>query len=246
MLKKNKSKLIFCKTKIVFCILAYINISQIKAQNDSSFYNKEYTYKSYIVPSILVTYGLINWDDNGWPSSKSTRQYRNQNYYGFSTPIDDYLVFAPLVAMYGLDACKVKSKNNVLNQSLIGLKSIGLSLAIVNILKYSTHILRPDGSADNSFASGHTAAAFAFAEILHQEFKHKPIIVIGAYFTATSVATLRILNNKHWLSDVLVGAGLGIAATKFIYATHQHKWKQVNNKFWPVMSANQMGFLYQF
>ena len=34
---------------------------------------------------------------------------------------------------------------------------------------------------------------------------------------ATTTAYLRMQNNKHWLSDVVAGAGIGIASTKLAY-----------------------------
>jgi hypothetical protein len=44
----------------------------------------------------------------------------------------------------------------------------------------------------------------------------------------------------------MVGAGIGIAATKLIYATHQYKWKMNNKGFLPIICANQAGFIYTF
>jgi membrane-associated phospholipid phosphatase len=121
-----------------------------------------------------------------------------------------------------------------------------LTLGLVNILKYSTQVLRPDGSAKNSFPSGHTSFAFTLAEVLHQEYKDKPFIYISGYALATTVGAMRILNNKHWFTDVMVGAGIGMAATKLIYATHQYKWKMNKGVFLPIIGGNQAGFIYQF
>ena len=107
-------------------------------------------------------------------------------------------------------------------------------------------ITRPDGSDNLSFCSGHSAAAFTFAEVLHQEFKEKPWIAISGYALATSVAAMRIANNKHWLSDVLVGAGIGMLSTKLIYASHRYKWKwKANGMLVPFSTSNgQNGFRY--
>jgi membrane-associated phospholipid phosphatase len=68
---------------------------------------------------------------------------------------------------------------------------------------------------------------------------------MSGYAVATSVAGIRILNNKHWFSDVLVGAGIGMVATRLIYATHAYKWK-MEKKVMPIIHSNQMGFLYTF
>ena len=85
-------------------------------------------------------------------------------------------------------------------------------------LKKITHIQRPDGSSYESFPSGHTAEAFASAEFLRQEYKDvSPWYGIAGYAAATATGALRIYNNKHWLSDVVAGAGIGIASTKLAY-----------------------------
>ncbi|HTJ49908.1 MAG TPA: phosphatase PAP2 family protein, partial [Cyclobacteriaceae bacterium] len=67
--------------------------------------------------------------------------------------------------------------------------------------------------------------AFAAATFLAKEYGHKNILYsIGAYTVATGVAACRVLNNRHWLSDVIAGAGIGILSTNIVYATHQYKW----------------------
>jgi membrane-associated phospholipid phosphatase len=233
------------KSISLLILICYFGLTSSFAQSDSIFIHKSVSYKTYLIPASLVAYGLICWGDNGLPSSKQIYNYRQEHYNNFNTSIDDYLVFAPSVALIVLDACKIKSKSDILNQGLLTAKSIAISLGIINILKYSTQVSRPDGSANNSFASGHSAAAFTLAEVLHQEFNDKPWIYVSGYAVATSIAGMRILNNKHWFSDVFVGAGIGMVATKLIYATHAYKWK-MGEKVTPIVHSNQMGFLYTF
>lgn len=230
---------------ILFIFLSFL-VLKANAQNDTSFYNKKYNYKSYIIPAVLTAYGLSSFNNNGLPSSISVRNYRNENHKDFETYADDYIAFAPGLLMLGLDLFHVKSNNNFANQSALTGKSVILSLAVVNILKYSTQVMRPDYTSENSFPSGHTAFAFTLAEVLHQEFKNKPLVYISGYAIATTVGAMRILNNRHWFSDVMVGAGIGIAATKLIYATHQYKWKMNNKGFLPILSNKQAGFIYKF
>lgn len=220
--------------------------TQAQQADTSTFYNKKYSIKSYIIPAVFIAYGLSSFDNNGFPSSKVVRDFRNENFANFNTSVDDYLVFAPGLIMLGLDAFKVKSSSNFANQSVITAKSVILSLGVVNILKYSTQVMRPDNTTENSFPSGHTAFAFTLAEVLHQEFKDKPLVYISGYTIATAAGAMRILNNRHWLTDVMVGAGIGMAATKLAYATHQYKWKMNKGGFLPIIGSNQAGFIYQF
>lgn len=77
---------------------------------------------------------------------------------------------------------------------------------------------RPDGSAFNSFPSGHTATAFVGAEVLRREYWHvSPWIGITGYAVAAGTGFLRMYNNRHWLTDVLAGAGIGILSVEIAY-----------------------------
>ncbi len=88
----------------------------------------------------------------------------------------------------------------------------------VQVSKSTTHVWRPDGSNYHSFPSGHTATAFMTATMLSKEYGHlSPWVSVGAYSVATTTGLMRMANNKHWLSDVMVGAGVGIISTEFGY-----------------------------
>ena len=95
----------------------------------------------------------------------------------------------------------------------------------VYLLKNTINETRPDGSNTHSFPSGHSAQVFLAATFLSQEYKHRlPWIPYAAYTMASSVAAFRIANNRHYITDVLVGAGLGILTQKVAYWTHQYRW----------------------
>jgi len=96
--------------------------------------------------------------------------------------------------------------------------SVAIMAAGVNSLKYTARLRRPDGSSRNSFPSGHTATAFMTATMLNKEYGHySPWIGMGAYATATATGLMRMANNRHWMSDVLAGAGIGVMSTEFGY-----------------------------
>ena len=120
--------------------------------------------------------------------------------------------------MLGLKAAGVKSRSSWGRMLVSDAFSAGLMAIAVNSLKYTCRVRRPDGSQNNSFPSGHTATAFMTATMLHKEYGHRsPWYSIGGYVAATATGITRQLNNRHWMSDIMVGAGIGILATEFGY-----------------------------
>jgi membrane-associated phospholipid phosphatase len=81
---------------------------------------------------------------------------------------------------------------------------------VIQATKFATGRSRPDGSNSQSLPSGHTASAFATAAVVHRELGWKA--GIPAYAFAAWVGASRMEANKHYMSDVLLGAGVGIAA----------------------------------
>jgi len=69
-------------------------------------------------------------------------------------------------------------------------------------------------SGADAFPSGHTAAAFAFATSLGDAVD-RPWARVGLYALATGTAWARVAQEAHWVSDVIAGAAIGVAAAKF-------------------------------
>ena len=80
--------------------------------------------------------------------------------------------------------------------------------AYTSILKYSVQRTRPDGSNNLSFPSGHTSTAFSLAAVANHHYGWK--VGVPAYVLASGIGLSRIEKDKHYLSDVLAGATLGI------------------------------------
>ncbi len=136
----------------------------------------------------------------------------------FHHSYDDYLQYAPGVALLAMKAAGVQSRSSWGRLAVSGAFSVALTFGVVNGLKYSVKTMRPDGSRRNSFPSGHTATAFAAAHMLHKEYGNlSPWISVGGYTVASVVGVSRQLNNRHWISDVLAGAGIGILSVEFGY-----------------------------
>ncbi|MGN6214504.1 phosphatase PAP2 family protein [Parafilimonas sp.] len=204
------------------------------AQNaDSTFKNKpfQYTFRRVVIPVSLIGTGF-SVNGNGRESIKNEIvEERNEHIPKFRTSLDNYLQFSPIVLTYGFEAVGMKPKTDILNRSAILLKSEIVMMVAVTALKTSSHILRPDSSAYTSFPSGHTAQAFAAAAMLSEEYGYRyKWVPYLSYGLASTVGALRIVNNKHYLSDVLVAAGIGILSTKVSYWTHRYKWNKHTHK----------------
>ena len=137
---------------------------------------------------------------------------------GFHYSYDDYLQYAPAALTLGLKACGYESRSGWGRMIVSDAFSAAIMAGAVNGLKYSVGRLRPDGSRRNSFPSGHTATAFMTATMLHKEYGWRsPWFSIGGYTAAAVTGISRILNNRHWLSDVIAGGAIGIGSVHLGY-----------------------------
>ena len=139
--------------------------------------------------------------------------------YNFHSEIDNYTQFAGIGLTVGLKLAGVEGRSSWPRLFASSLASYGIMAGFVNGIKYTASELRPDGSTRNSWPSGHTATAFVGATILHKEYglTRSPWYSIGGYTVATATGVMRVLNNRHWISDVLSGAGIGILSTELAY-----------------------------
>jgi hypothetical protein len=89
-----------------------------------------------------------------------------------------------------------------------------IAQALTIPLKYATRRERPDGSGPTSFPSGHAASTFAFATALERHLGWR--YAVPAFAAASYVAASRLPANRHWFSDVVFGATVGIIAGRTV------------------------------
>jgi len=206
--------------------LYFFTVMPTRAQNDSIVFIPATTLtvkkrpvflKQLIVPGALVIAGA-------WANKRQFEKSVNKNVlftvgHNFHTKVDDYLRYAPIAELYAADALGIKGKNHWFDQT----KNLAISIIVTDFitakLKKLTKKTRPNGGkVAHSFPSAHSSLAFANATVLYEEFiDTSPTFAYTGYGFAVATGSLRLMNNAHWLSDVMVGAAIGIVVTKLVY-----------------------------
>lgn len=183
-------------------------------QNNQKLFTKE-NGKRLILPATLIVAGTAMYGNPG----KKFQNLRDNYTAGFSTGFDEYLQYAPVAMLYGMKISGIEGKSAWARLITTNAISAVIMAGTVNAIKYTVKEPRPDGSRDNGFPSGHTALAFMSAAMVHHEYgmTRSPWYSVTAYGIASSTAAMRVMNNSHYVHDVIMGAGMGILSTELGY-----------------------------
>lgn len=171
-------------------------------------------YRTAYVAAPFIVSGIILYTPG-----KRFQDLRNGFAPDFHSRTDDYTQYIPTAMLYGLKASGVKGRSSWDRLFATHALSTVTMAILVNGIKYTVNEKRPDQSTNSGFPSGHTALAFMSANMVHHEYglTRSPWYSIGAYSIATTTAVIRVLNDKHYLQDALLGAGIGILSTELGY-----------------------------
>lgn len=187
-----------------------------------------------------LTLGALFFDEEikkgstNWKSGANKAVSDFGNFVG--NPIIDFSVSALLYASAKKDSTLEKA-------SFTALESVFLSAAVTETIAYSVGRKRPNQNESNtvfkpfsgnaSFPSAHAASSMAVFST-YARYYGEPL----SYFFYTAFATTafgRIYENKHYLSDVLMGGTIGFVVSSYLYERHKKKDK---TGFTPVLFAN--------
>ncbi len=154
------------------------------------------------------------------------------------------------VGLYGLGRADGQRRLQALG--LHSVESILIADVVGGTIKFVAGRARPYVDIDNpvdfqlfrgfsdhkyqSFPSGHTINAFAFASTVTREaqlwWPHSAWYVgTVMYGGATLMGLSRIYNNQHWASDVMGGAAIGtLIGVKVVKYTHSHPGNPIDRK----------------
>lgn len=176
-----------------------------------------YSFKptQLILPGALLAAGIVGtYTLDGFKNS--VRDHISGYKTGRKFKADEYIQYLPAAGYVGLGFIPgIKTRNNFKQRLMAGVTAYAVMAVAVNAMKYSFKHPRPGSGTRNSFPSGHSATAFTGAELIRIEYGN--YIGCAGYAVALTVGVLRIYNDRHWVTDVLGGAAIGILSARVGY-----------------------------
>ena len=183
------------------------NVFKLVAGDFKNFFSVD-TAKTFSYVSI-VAIAAAPWDREGVNNGFNipTTAFQSGNVIGqFAFQI------SAGAATYAIGKAAGNNKAAMVGRDII--RAQILSQTMVQAVKFTVQRERPDQSNNKSFPSGHSASAFATATVLQRHYGWKvgaPAYALGGY-----IALARMAWNRHHATDVVMGAGFGIASARTV------------------------------
>lgn len=182
--------------------------------NNRSIENYKFKWQQTILPVSLIGVGAValapSFIRNGSRNiTNSVIDIRGNNR---RLEFDDHIQYLPVASSLMLGCTGIKAKHSFRDRAFIVVTSYATLAVLTNIPKCCIDEKRPEFTGHNSFPSGHTATVFMGAELVRIEYGGW--YGVGAYTLATGVGFMRMYNGRHWLHDVVAGAGVGILSAR--------------------------------
>jgi PAP2 superfamily len=219
--------------KLIFIFLQVFLLNTISYAQIDSTNNDPKFLKAVLPSSILIGIGAHGGtralshdyivDANNQLIYKKNKWNERSNVFPAKFHVEDYIWALPAGAYMLGNYLGLKPKNNFKQRFVLATSAYVVTGVVTLSLKNIVKEPRPsDSKALVSWPSGHTSGAFTGATLLHLEYGKKyPWLSVGGFAIASLVGSLRILNNKHAMNDVIAGAGIGILSTSLVYYIHE-------------------------
>ena len=207
--------------KLKFCCCFLFSALHTNAQLQDSVYQYSvqqdhfaaFRLRSSYLPIALIALGSYANKEEDIINNLAIKRERDEMLPHFRTHIDDYMQFAPIVAGYSYGAAFqpqklwIYTKEVLINEAIVCVS--------VRTVKHASKVPSIVNGSYNAFPSGHTTQAFSAATLFNDNFANGNVwLKTAPYASASTVGVLRILNERHWTSDVIAGAGFGILSAK--------------------------------
>ena len=193
---------------------------------------------NFVLPLLFLIFGLII-------NANQPLKERIQALQDTKVPevVDDYGRYAPIPFIFVLDRVGMSARTPFVVRVLTFTSAYIIGDAVVHRTKQFTKVTRPKKEYGNtSFPSQHTNQAFLASMALHHEYigsKGGGVVSAAGMVCAGGVGYLRYARDKHWSSDVLVGAAVGMMAVNVVYMflyglltlLVQTSWTFIRSKF---------------
>ncbi len=168
-----------------------------------------------ILPVSLIAVGALGTAIDGMNDYHLfTRSERDE-----PLKVEDYLEWGLFGLVFVNDLIGKEQHNWADQFFLLGLAE-GMNALMVQTTKRWVNEPRPN-SFEYSFPSGHTANAFLGAHLNFREFKDTSMLqALSGYPLAAFVAFARVYGKRHWVADVVAGAGFGILSVELAYLAY--------------------------
>lgn len=191
-----------------------------------------------------ATGALIAWGDQPIYNFANTQHTSNRDvFFKYIEPLGNNYLFVTMPAIF---LAGIITKNNyTVETSLIAFESFALTGLLCQTVKVTAGRARPNNEGTttphqwhgpffkgNSFFSGHTSSVFSVASVIAYRYRDTKWVPYVSYSLATLAGFQRIYNNRHWASDVLLGAAVGTATGIFLCKS----WEKNSIRFYPSFS----------
>lgn len=209
---------------LIIILIIIFQFGQLCGQ-DTTAVSSSKLKTGYITGGVLIATGLVL---NKQSIKSDFRDWVRERYEIPNTNVDDILQHIPIVMVYATDLALGNDKKEIGRHTRHMIVTQTLTLGTMLITKEITNTPRPNGGS-HAFPSGHTAYVFASAGVMYQSFKDDNLwLAYSGYVPAVIVGAYRMIKDKHWVSDVFVGAGLGILMSHLTY--HMDIWHSKTDK----------------
>ncbi|MGF7025021.1 phosphatase PAP2 family protein [Sphingobacterium siyangense] len=207
-------------------------------------------YNKYILPSASIAYGAASFMVHNIRDVDFITRNQILHEKPRKTNLDNFTQYFPAALAIGINLTGYQGMHDPRRSILLYGATQFIAAAIVVPTKRIIRSERPDGSNRLSFPSGHAATAFSSAHFLFREYRSKNFwLSISGYPFAFFTGIYRLVNNKHWVSDVVAGAGVGIFSTEIAYWIYPKmekmffsKNKKRRSAVFPTVGKNYIGF----